>query len=41
MVHGWADPIISPQDLINYYKRVVAAQGKGYPHALKVTQSFA
>jgi Tannase and feruloyl esterase len=41
MFHGWADPIISPQDSINYYNRVIAAQGRRYPHALKAAQSFA
>lgn len=33
--HGWADPLISPQDDINYYLRAVALQG-GYA----ATQSF-
>jgi feruloyl esterase len=41
MFHGWADPIISPQDSINYYNRVIATQNGGYSHALNETQSFA
>jgi tannase/feruloyl esterase len=39
MYQGWADPLISPQDLIDYYLRVMAQQGKGTT-ALKKTQSF-
>jgi feruloyl esterase len=41
MFHGWADPIIAPQDSINYYNRLVAAQPGGASKALKTTQSFA
>ena len=37
---GWADPIVPPQDVINYYRRVVAAQGKNPKQALARTQSF-
>jgi feruloyl esterase len=40
MYHGWADPIASPQDMIDYYLRVVAAQGKPSAPALKQTQTF-
>ena len=39
MYHGWADPLIAPQESIDYYLRVVAAQGHGAA-ALKQTQSF-
>jgi hypothetical protein len=28
MYHGWADPLISPQDLIDYYIRVASTQGQ-------------
>jgi feruloyl esterase len=27
MYHGWADPLVSPQDSIDYYLRVAATQG--------------
>jgi feruloyl esterase len=37
--HGWADALVSPQDSINYYMRVVANQGNG-SSALKKTQQF-
>jgi feruloyl esterase len=40
MYHGWADPLISPQDSIDYYLRVVAAQGNNGSAAWKETQSF-
>jgi len=40
MYHGWADPIIQPQDTIDYYYRVVATQGKQPAKALKATQTF-
>ncbi len=40
MYHGWDDPLISPQDSIDYYLRVVAAQGKNFNNALKQTQTF-
>jgi tannase/feruloyl esterase len=40
MYQGWADPIVSPQDMIDYYLRVVAAQGKPSAPALKATQAF-
>jgi len=39
MYHGWADPLATPQESINYYERLVAAQsGKGT--AVKNVQSF-
>ncbi|CAN5456902.1 tannase/feruloyl esterase family alpha/beta hydrolase [soil metagenome] len=38
--HGWADPVISPQDSINYYQRVVATQGQNATQGLKRTQDF-
>ncbi len=40
MYHGWADPIIQPQDTINYYYRVAATQAKQPAKALKETQTF-
>jgi feruloyl esterase len=40
MYHGWADPLISPQESIDYYLRVVAAQGNNGTAASKQTQSF-
>ena len=39
--HGWDDPLISPQDGIDYYLRLVAAQNKNADKALDQTQSFA
>jgi feruloyl esterase len=39
MYHGWADPLASPQESLNYFDRLVAAQGKGGT-ALKKAQSF-
>ncbi|HEX9396101.1 MAG TPA: tannase/feruloyl esterase family alpha/beta hydrolase [Burkholderiales bacterium] len=38
--HGTADPIINPQDTVNYYNRVLALQSKSAPLALKRTQQF-
>jgi hypothetical protein len=38
--HGTADPIINPQDTINYYNRVLALQSKSASAALKRTQQF-
>src|SRR2546427_2181490 len=38
--HGWADPIIQPQDTIDYYYRVAATQGKQSAKALAETQTF-
>jgi feruloyl esterase len=35
MYHGWADPIIQPQDTINYSYRVAATQAKQPAKALK------
>jgi feruloyl esterase len=40
MYHGWDDPLISPQDDIDYYLRVVAMEGKHLNTALKQTQTF-
>ena len=40
MYHGWADPIVAPQDMIDYHNRVVATQGKQAARALKETQTF-
>jgi feruloyl esterase len=40
MYHGWDDPLISPQDDIDYYLRVVANQGKNLSNAFKQTQTF-
>jgi hypothetical protein len=42
MYHGWADPLVAPQSLVNYYTGVVKAQGKGkYDSAsLAKTQAF-
>jgi len=37
--HGWADPLASPQESINYYERLVAAQGGGAT-AAKRAQNF-
>jgi feruloyl esterase len=39
MYQGWADPLVSPQDLIDYYLRAVAKSGSGQG-ALKATQRF-
>lgn len=38
--HGWADPLIAPQDFINYYQRVVQAQSNSAHLGLKRTQAF-
>jgi feruloyl esterase len=38
--HGWADPIINPQDMVNYYNRVLALEAKNPARALKRTQEF-
>jgi feruloyl esterase len=38
--HGWADPLATPQESINAYERLVAAQGKGSVAATKEVQSF-
>jgi feruloyl esterase len=40
MYHGWADPLISPQDSIDHYLRVVAAQPDRGAAALKHAQGF-
>jgi feruloyl esterase len=40
MYHGWADPLISPQESIDYYQRLVAAQGNNGAAAAKQTQNF-
>src|SRR5206468_2835658 len=40
MYHGWADPIIQPQDTIDYYYRVAATQAKQPAKALTETQTF-
>ena len=40
-VHGWADPIIPPQDSINAYKRTVAHEAQKNPgRALQRTQEY-
>ena len=39
MYHGWADPLIAPQESIDHFLRVVAAHGSGSA-ALKQTQQF-
>jgi feruloyl esterase len=38
--HGWSDPLASPQESINYYERVVAAEGKGSASLANVQKSF-
>jgi hypothetical protein len=38
--HGWSDPLASPQDGINYYERLVAAQGGSTNSATKAVQSY-
>ena len=38
--HGWSDPLASPQESINYYERVVAAEGKGSASLASVQKSF-
>jgi hypothetical protein len=38
--HGWADPLISPQDSIDYYLRVVQTQNGGAASRLTKTQNF-
>jgi feruloyl esterase len=40
MYHGWADPLVSPQESINYYERLVAAQGNKGSAAAKQAQGF-
>lgn len=41
MYHGWDDPLISPQDSIDYFLRVVAIQGKNnFAKGVKRTQEF-
>lgn len=42
MYHGWADPLIAPQSLIDYYVKVVTEQGNGRYNAaaLARTQAF-
>jgi feruloyl esterase len=40
MYHGWADPLISPQESINYYERLVAAQGNNGAAATHTVQGF-
>jgi len=40
MYHGWADDLISPQESIDHFLRVVAAQGNNGSAALKQTQKF-
>src|SRR3569832_2689738 len=39
MYQGWADPLVNPQESINYYERLVAAQGNGTA-ATRKAQSF-
>lgn len=39
MYHGWADPLITPQESINHYNAIVAAQGAGAA-AVKKAQDF-
>jgi feruloyl esterase len=40
-IHGWADPIIPPQDSINQYKRTVAYEAQKSPgRALQRTQDY-
>ncbi len=41
MYHGWDDPLISPQDGIDYYLRLVATEGNNAKTALKKTKNFA
>jgi feruloyl esterase len=38
--HGWADPIISAQDMVNYYHRVAARMHGSPAQALRRTQEF-
>ncbi len=40
MYQGWADPLVAPQDLIDYYLRVIAKHGSSQTVALRETQSF-
>jgi feruloyl esterase len=40
MYTGWADPIVPPQDVINYYRRVLAVQGGTPAQALARAQEF-
>ena len=40
MYHGWDDPLVSPQDSIDYYLRVIAAQSNSSVHGLTKTQAF-
>ena len=37
--HGWSDPLATPQESINYYERLVAAEGKGSKASTR-TQSY-
>lgn len=41
MYHGWADPLIAPQDSIDYYLRLIASENRNPAAALAETQSFA
>jgi hypothetical protein len=38
--HGWADPLASPQESINYYDRLVAAQGGGEAGANRAQSNY-
>lgn len=38
--HGWADPLATPQESINYHERVIAAEGKGSASRTSVQKSF-
>jgi feruloyl esterase len=38
--HGWADPLATPQESINYHERVIAAEGKGNASAASVRKFF-
>jgi feruloyl esterase len=42
MYQGWADPLVAPQSVIDYFNKVVTAQGNGKysQNALTQTQSF-
>lgn len=40
MYHGTADPIIAPQESINYYHRVISAQARNRARGLTRTQKF-
>jgi feruloyl esterase len=39
MYHGWADPLVTPQESINHYNAIVAAQGSGAA-AVRKAQNF-